>query len=740
MAAPAKKKTAKKSVRKKTAQKSETSASGERPGARKKPEGLARPASALHGVGPARAQALADIGIHTVQDLLYYFPRRYIDRTITESTLLQAGQTITTIVQVQSFFFTHGKRTRLMAQCRTLNNEGVTLVWFRGVQYFRKLLEKGQTIVVSGRLEFFQGLQIVHPDFEVIDAEDESLVHVGRIIPLYPSGEALKKQRLDSRGFRRIISTLLEEDASTGDSADDATQNSKTEAFQIPETVPLPLLQKHGLPGRLEALRNIHYPENETKLDEARRRLKYEELYLFNLMMYHKLLAREGIPRRLTPLAFGHSREYEALLARLPFQLTGEQQKAVRRILSECRSDHSEAFLLQGDVGSGKTVTALAIALHYTECGIQCALLAPTEVLARQHFQTIATMMRLERAGEIELVVGSAKKKTRQETLARLQSGEVSIVVGTHALLEENVIFRKLGLVIIDEQHRFGVGQREIIRSKGENPDTIAMTATPIPRTLCLTEFADLKLVTLKEKPAGRRPIQTMRLSDDRRPGLYKSVRKQVGSGRQAYIVYPMIEESEKMDLRAATEGFEELRLTVFPDFRVELLHGRMKSAEKERVMQEFRAGGIQILVTTSVIEVGVDVPNATVMVIEHAERFGISQLHQLRGRVGRGEHESYCILMSDAESEEANERLDAVAQSQDGFYLAEVDMRIRGPGELLGMRQHGLPGFRLADLVVDRDLAEASYSDAREYPDVGPAAREVIRTTFEQGVVIFPN
>lgn len=686
---------------------------------------LKRPVSVLKGVGPAREKALTEeAGVATVEDLLYYFPRRYIDRTLSDTTLLQAGREVTLICHVQNHYLAHGKRSRLVVQCRTLSGEGLSLVWFRGVQYLRKLFEPDQTLVVSGRLEFYQGLQIIHPDFESIDPEDEqALVHVGRIIPLYPSGETLKKNHLDSRGFRRLIAAVVEDPD-----------------FAAPEILPGQAVARQALLPRGVALQNIHYPENQERLDAARRTLKYEELFLFSLMMYHKALARERYAREIAPLEFGRSREYAALLGRLPFQLTAEQLRAIQEILGLCRGKHSEAFLLQGDVGSGKTVVALAIALHYMETGAQVALLAPTEVLARQHYNSLAGMLGFEGASRLEILTGSDKKKSRAEKLERMQDGSALLVIGTHSLLEDEVVFQRLGLVIIDEQHRFGVGQRETMRGKGVNPDAIAMTATPIPRTLCLTEFADLRLVTLREKPAGRKPIQTMRLGADRRAGLYKSIRKRVSEGRQCYIVYPLIAESEKSDLRAATDAFEELSKTIFPDFRVALLHGRLKSAEKDSVMNDFRQGRVQILVTTSVIEVGVDVPNATVMVIEHAERFGISQLHQLRGRVGRGSEESFCVLVSDADSEDAEERLSAVAGSEDGFHLAEVDMRLRGPGELLGLRQHGLPGFKLADLVQDRELAEAAYRDVREFPNAPPEVREMIRQRFEQGIVIFPN
>lgn len=687
---------------------------------------MKRAVTNLRGVGAARAQALLETsGIETVGDLLYYFPRRYLDRTVTETTLLKTGEQVTLIVQVGSVYLAHGRKSRLVANCRTLSGEALSLVWFRGVQYLRRLVEKDTTLVVSGKLDFFSGMQMVHPDFEMLDPEDEdALTHVGRIVPLYPSGEALKKQSFDSRGFRRLMAVALD-----------------LPDLEFPALIPEALIKKHKLLDRHRALQQIHYPDDAESLEAARRTLKYEELYLFNILMYHKSLVRERIPRRVTPLPYGSSQEFERLKAHLPFTLTGDQQRTIEQIVAECRGQHSEAYLLQGDVGSGKTAVALSIALHYMETGAQAAIIAPTEVLARQHYRTVADLLGLEYANRLELLTGQrGKKKDRELKLERIASGEASLVIGTHSLIEPTVVFHQLGLVIIDEQHRFGVGQREAIREKGQNPDTIAMTATPIPRTLCLSEFADLKLATLKEKPAGRKPIKTMWLRESRRSAMYKSVHNHVSVGRQCFIVYPMIAESEKIDLKAATEAYEELSGVIFPDFKIELLHGKMKSPDKDRVMTDFRLGKIQILVTTSVIEVGVDVPNASVMVVEHAERFGISQLHQLRGRVGRGTAESFCVLMSEAENEEAVERLEALVNSEDGFYLAEVDLKIRGPGQLLGLKQHGLPGFRIADLVHDRELTELSYADARQNPDIGPEAREFIRKQFEQGIVIFPN
>lgn len=685
---------------------------------------MQRPIASIKGVGPAKAGTLAEIGIETVGDLLYRFPRRYIDRSLREGVTLEPGINVTVMVQVSSSYLAHGKRSRLTVQCRTPQGQALTLIFFRSTGYFRKVFVNDRNYVVSGRVEFFRGLQMAHPDFEELDAEDDELIHVGRIVPLYPSSEKLSKQALDSRGFRRLLSGALHDPK-----------------LEVREFLPGELIEERKLCERRFALENIHYPADDAALARARQRLKYEELFLFQNLMLHKRLRREAMPRQAVPNPPGRSPSYDRLLSVLPFSLTGEQNRAIEQILTGCQASHSDAFLLQGDVGSGKTVTALAVALHFADAGFQTALMAPTEVLARQHYRTLVDLIGIHPEIQIDLLTGHDRKKQKEQTYDRLTRGETAIVVGTHSLIDDAVQFRSLGLVIIDEQHRFGVEQRETLRQKGKNPDMIVMTATPIPRTLSLTSFSDLQLVTLKEKPAGRKPIKTMLLTNDRRPGVYKSIRNHVSEGRQCYIVYPVIEDSEKTDLKAAEEGYEELRRTIFPDLRVELLHGRMKSPDKERAMQEFREGRTQILATTTVIEVGVDVPNATIMVIEHAERFGISQLHQLRGRVGRGLEDSFCVLMTPPEiTPEAAERLQAVVDSEDGFYLSEVDMKIRGPGELLGLRQHGLPGFRLADLVRDGALSLQAREDVRRFPSLDEEALRMIRRQWVEGMLVFPG
>lgn len=677
----------------------------------------------LKGVGPTRISALQGAGIETIGDLLFTFPRRYLDRQFTEENDLTTDRQVTLVVRVINTYLAHGRKSRFIVHCRTSGGTALSLVFFQSVGYFRSQFKEDETFVVSGKLDYYKGLQMTHPEFEMLDQDDRNLIHTGRIVPLYSTGDALKKCGLDSRGLRRLIAAALDDNS-----------------LHVLEPLPEELLARRELPTTATALQAIHFPPDETELNRARNRFIYEELFLFHHLIFRRRQIREQMPREQNPVPAGQSKLFDRLLERLPFRLTGDQKRALEEIMGEFTRDHVGACLLQGDVGSGKTVVALAVALHYIERGIQTALMAPTEVLARQHYRTISELLGLQGEIGLELLLGQDRKKAREAALDRIATGQSNLVIGTHALLEESVSFARLGLAVIDEQHRFGVEQRETLRRKGGNPDLIVMTATPIPRTLSLSAFADLTLVTLREKPAGRGPVQTIRLTEDRRQGMYRSIRQRAERGLQTYIVYPVIDKSEKIDLRAATLAREELQHSVFPDFRVELLHGRLKPDERERVMNDFREGSIQILVTTTVIEVGVDIPNAVIMVIEHAERFGISQLHQLRGRIGRGGEESFCVLVADEGiGEEAERRLQAVVESNDGFHLAEVDMEIRGPGEVLGLKQHGLPGFRLADLIRDKKLSREAYEDCRQFTSINDTARERIRNRFPDGIVVYP-
>ncbi len=648
----------------------------------------------VKGIGPKRAEILAGADVRTVGDLLAYYPRRYIDRsTLKRISDLKPGDEATVVGRVFSSEIVRGRTKRFMLLVGDQSGF-LHCVWFGGLPYIAKAFKAGDTVAFSGKVTFYRGPQLVHPEFDKISEEGENNpLHTGGIIPLYPSSEALSQAGLDSRGFRRIFRPLLD----SLESADDPLPRGMLSALDL-----MPLIS---------ALENVHFPNDWPSLNKARHRLKFDELFFIQLALGFGRAARleenKGIAFNKPG---GRIRD---LLERLPFSLTGAQKRVMREIRDDMKSERSMNRLLQGDVGSGKTIIALLSMLVAVENGYQAALMAPTEILAEQHFLTVHSL--LEELGiRIVLLKGGQKGSDRKRVLEAIASGDADIAVGTHALVEEGVSFHRLGFAVIDEQHRFGVLQRAELRQKGYFPDVLVMTATPIPRTLALTLYGDLDVSVLDEMPAGRLPVRTVWRTGEKREAIYEFIRDEVKKGRQAYIVYPLVEESEKVDLAAATEGYADLSKTVFPEFKTALLHGRMKSDEKESVMGAFKSNGIQILVSTTVIEVGVDVPNASVMLVEHAERYGLTQLHQLRGRVGRGMDQSACILMAQHPlSDDAKKRLETMVSTNDGFKIAEADLEIRGPGELLGTRQHGIAGFKIANLLTDGRILDAARKEA---------------------------
>ena len=656
---------------------------------------LEQPVEKVRAVGPKRAQALQKAGVATIGDLLYYFPRRYLDRsTVSKIIQLQVGREATVVAQVIRYGIKKGRRNRFIL----IVSDGsgyLSCVWFTRLTYWQRIFKEGEWLALSGKVGYFGGYQMTHPDFDRLGNHKEGeLINTGKIIPVYPSSETLTKVGLDSRGFRRIISGLL-----------------KSYKEKIQENIPADIIERLKLLPLAEALENIHFPKDFKHLRRAELRLKFDELFFLELMLAFR-------KRQLGELHGGIRFEkvgdkVRALVEKLPFELTQAQKRVLHEIRADMKSSRPMNRLLQGDVGSGKTIVALITMLIAVENGYQAALMAPTEILAEQHYLTIHKL--LEDIGvRTVLLIGGQNKLERQRVLEEIVSGEANIIIGTHALIQEGVDFHQLGLVIIDEQHRFGVMQRATLRAKGLNPDVLVMTATPIPRTLSLTVYGDLDVSVLDELPPGRQPVKTYWRPEAKRSKIYNFVRKQVAEGAQAYIVFPLVEESEKIDLKAAVDSYEKMRTTFFAGFKLGLLHGRMKSEEKEAVMSAFKRGEIQILVSTTVIEVGVDVPNATIMLIEHAERFGLTQLHQLRGRVGRGSKQSYCILIAYGQlSDEAKTRLDTMVATNDGFKIAEVDLKIRGPGEFFGTRQHGMPELKIADVVKDMKILQVARKEA---------------------------
>jgi ATP-dependent DNA helicase RecG len=657
----------------------------------------------VKGIGPKRAALLGRADIKTVEDLLYYFPRRYLDRSnLIPIGRLKPDEFATVIGRVYSVETVAGRRKRLIV----LVGDGtgfLTCVWFQALQYLKKAFKTGETVAFSGKVTQYRGPQMVHPEYDKISDEGETdLTHTGGIIPLYPSTESLKRGGFESRGFRRIIHQVIHK------------------LPPVEETLPVELLRRRSLMSLGEALHHMHYPADWQHLRQAQNRLKFEELFYLQLFL---ALQRKDYREQKKGISFDRIGDFtRKLVSQLPFELTGAQKRVLHEIRQDMKSERPMNRLLQGDVGSGKTIVACITMLIAVENGYQAAMMAPTEILAEQHYLTIHQW--LEQYGvHVDLLKGSLSSGEKQEKLKSLANGDIQVIIGTHALVQEGVEFSKLGVVVIDEQHRFGVMQRAFLRQKGVYPDVLVMTATPIPRTLALTLYGDLDVSVIDEMPAGRLPIRTAWRSEGKREAIYEFIRRELKNGGQAYVVYPLVEESEKIDLAAAKAGHETLSKTVFKHYRVGLLHGRMKSEEKEKVMQEFKSGRLHVLVSTTVIEVGVDVPNASVMLIEHAERFGLTQLHQLRGRTGRGQRPSTCIMLAQYPlSEDAKKRLQAMIQTQDGFQIAESDLKIRGPGELFGTRQHGTLNLRIADLTTDGPVLEKAREEAFALAESDPA------------------
>lgn len=659
----------------------------------------------LQGVGPQRAAMLnKELNIYSLRDLLYYFPYKYVDRSRLYYIHEIDGNMpyIQLKGQILSFETVgEGRQRRLVAHFS--DGTGVVdLVWFQGIKYLMGRYKAHEDYIVFGKPTVFNGrINVAHPD---IDPAKELTLSTMGLQPYYNTTEKMKRAGLNSHALEKLMNNAFALLQGT-----------------LPETLSDHLVEKHHLMSLDEALRNIHFPQSPEKLRHAQYRLKFEELFYVQLNILRYTKDRQ---RKYRGLVFERVGEvFNTFYAQnLPFQLTGAQKRVIKEIRKDMGSGRQMNRLLQGDVGSGKTLVALMSMLIALDNGYQACMMAPTEILAAQHYETIQQLL-FGMDVRVELLMGSVKGKKREEILKGLLTGEVQILIGTHAVLEDTVNFTSLGMVVIDEQHRFGVAQRAKLWAKNTcPPHVLVMTATPIPRTLAMTLYGDLDVSVIDELPPGRKPIQTIHQFDNRRASLYAGIRKQIGEGRQVYIVYPLIKESEKIDIKNLEEGYGHI-CAEFPECKVSKVHGQMKPAEKDAEMQRFVNGETQIMVATTVIEVGVNVPNASVMVIENAERFGLSQLHQLRGRVGRGADQSYCILVTSYKlSEETRKRLEIMVQTNDGFEIAEADLKLRGPGDLEGTQQSGVAfDLKIADIARDGQLLQHVREIAAEIIDKDP-------------------
>jgi len=650
----------------------------------------------LKGIGPKKAKSFASIGVNTVEDLLYYFPRRYEDRTkLSSISKLEEGQTQTIKAEILAKGKRQSWRRRFFSivEIAVGDETGkIHCVWFNK-PFLLEYLKVGETLILYGKIERYgERLQMSNPEFEIVSKEDESL-SVGRIVPIYSLLE-----RISQRSLRRLIKNCLDEYLPA-----------------VNDFLPYDLRSRNDLLNLAQSILNIHFPEDFEMQRRAYERLAFEEFFLFQL----PLAIRKAKRREKKGIA--HKVDEELLkdfIAGLPFKLTQAQQSVIKEISKDMAKQEAMQRLLQGDVGSGKTVVAMIASVIANQGGYQVAFMVPTEILAKQHYEKIKSFSNKFRLSSgkginIGLLTSSLNKKEKENIYKEIKEGKVNLIIGTHALLEENVVFKNLGLVVIDEQHKFGVGQRALLPKKGANPDVLIMTATPIPRTLAITLYADLDVSVINELPPGRLAVKTMHLSEDERKKAYVVVKDELKKGNQAYIIYPVIEESYALDLSGAKKMYGELKSTEFKEFKLGLIHGRLKQEEQDEAMLKFKNKDIDILVSTTVLEVGIDIPEATCMIIEHAERFGLSQLHQLRGRIGRGSQQSYCMLISHSQTEGASERFSAMVKYSNGFKIAEEDLRIRGPGEFFGSRQHGLTELKIGNPLAQMQLLKRAREEA---------------------------
>lgn len=676
--------------------------------------GLDSPVTAISGIKKGFAKRLARLGVHTIRDLLYLFPRRYDDYSALKPIAqLEYGEEVTIIGTIWNTKVRQTRAGGVVVNTIVADASGtIQATWFNQ-PYLAEKFKPGRQIVLSGKVDEYLGrLTFRSPEWEPLDQE---LIHTARLVPVYPLTKGIS-----ARWMRRIMKRTVD-------------YWSK----RLPDHLPASVRERAGLLDLETAIAQIHFPDDWESQKQARRRLVFDEFFLIQMGVMRQRHAWRSQTGKALHINHQLIQEFTQSL---PFTLTDAQQRALSEILADMEQPYPMSRLLQGDVGSGKTVVATAAMLAAVGSGTQAALMAPTEILAEQHFKTISGLLEGCTLGnrplQIRLLTGSTPAAEKQAIYEEISNGTADIVIGTHALIQEGVEFQDLGLAIIDEQHRFGVAQRGTLRSKGHNPHVLVMSATPIPRTLALTIYGDLDISVIDELPPGRQKIKTKWMLPTERERAYAFLRSQIEEGRQAFIICPLIEESEKIEAKAAVKEYERLQHHVFPELKLGLLHGRMKPSEKEEIMRAFRRGELDILVSTPVVEVGIDVPNATVMLVEGANRFGLAQLHQFRGRVGRGEHQSYCILLSDSSTASSEERLRAIESTHDGFLLAQKDLELRGPGEFFGTRQSGLPDLKLAQ-VGDTPLLELARAEAqtlfREDPDLSRPEHRLLARKLEQ-------
>jgi ATP-dependent DNA helicase RecG len=699
----------------------------------------------IKGVGEAREKVLNALGIHSIEDLIFYFPYRYYDRTTVipisqayRMVLSGSEEEVTFVGKIKSINRIQTSRRQILQIILNDETGNLKIIFFEGVHLFQKIFSVGLVVAFSGKVQ--SGLDgepvLYHPTFDIIKDEEEiDFQNTGRIVPQYSLRgiSQAKANAFGSHTLRKIIQNALNKYLSL-----------------IQETLPDYILRKFNLMSLIRTVKNLHTPESFDLLNKAKHRMKFEEIFYYQIIA---ALNRKAVKQFDEAIKFSkvgeNARNFIEKL--LPFELTEDQKKVIREIYNDFKSGFPMNRLLQGDVGSGKTLVALITALIAVDNGFQVAIMAPTEILAFQHYNYFTKLLK-DLPITIGLLTSSTPNSIRKKYLEKIETGELKILIGTHALIEDNVQFQNLGYVIIDEQHRFGVVQRAKLKMKGRNPHLLVMTATPIPRTLALTIYSDLDVSVIKTMPKNRKPIYTHIITPYKRQSLYDFIRKEVVRGNQAYIIYPLIEESEKMDLEDVISNYKRLSEEIFPDLRVGMLHGRLPADEKEEIMNKFNSSEIKILVATSVIEVGIDNPNATVMVIEEAQRFGLSQLHQLRGRVGRSDKQSYCILVSEIEVDEsrsktlfelnnqtriARERLRAMKKYSDGFKIAEIDFKLRGPGDIFGTKQSGIPEFKFIDIFADQELIEQvrefTFKLVEEDPDLAKPEHSIIKEVIKK-------